>query len=55
MSKSSTIEKLLTESYRLVEGNRKVLWEWICEMRSEIIVADAVSSRYRGKISCVSD
>lgn len=24
-------------------------------MQSEIIVADAVSSRYRGKISCVSD
>ena len=38
-----------------VEDDRKVLWEWVCEMRSEIIVADAVSSRYRGKISCVSD
>ena len=24
-------------------------------MQSEMIVADAVSSRYRGKISCVSD
>jgi hypothetical protein len=55
MSKSSTIGRFLTESYRLVEDNRKVLWEWVCEMRSEIIVADAVSSRYRGKISCVSD
>ena len=55
MSKSSTIERFLTESYRLVEDNRKVLWEWICEMQSEIIVADAVSPRYRGKISCVSD
>ena len=55
MSKSSTIERVLTESCRLVEDSRKVLWEWICEMQSEIVVADAVSSRYRGKISCVSD
>ena len=55
MSKSSTIGRFLTESYRLVEDKRKVFWEWVCEMRSENIVADAVSSRYRGKISCVSD
>lgn len=46
---------VLTESSRLVEGSRKVLWEWVCEMQSELIVADAVSPRYRGKISCVSD
>ncbi len=46
---------VLTESWRLVEDSRKVLWEWVCEMQSELRVADAVSPRYRGKISCVSD
>lgn len=35
MSKNSTIRTVLTESYRLVEDNRKLLWEWICEMQSE--------------------
>ena len=55
MSKKSTIEMVFTESRRLVEVGKKVLWEWVCEMQSELIVADAVSSRYRGKISCVSD
>ncbi len=49
------MERDLTESYRLVEDSRDILWEWVCEMQSEIIVAAAVSSRYRGKISCVSD
>lgn len=55
MSKKSTIEMVFTESRRLVEVGKKVLWEWVCEMQSELTVADAVSSRYRGKISCVSD
>lgn len=55
MIKKSTIEAVLTESYHLVEDNRNVLWEWVCEMQSERLVADAVSPRYRGKISCVSD
>ena len=35
MSKNSTIRTVLTESYRLVEDNRNLLWEWICEMQSE--------------------
>lgn len=51
MSKKSTIEMVFTESRRLVEVDKKVLWEWVWEMQSELIVADAVSSRYRGKIS----
>lgn len=55
MSKKSTIELDFTESRRLVEVDRNTLWEWVCEMQSELTVADAVSSRYRGKISCVSD
>ncbi len=55
MSKKSTVELDFTESRRLVEVDRNILWEWVCEMQSELIVADAVSSRYRGKISCVSD
>lgn len=55
MSKKSTIELDFTESRHLVEVDRNTLWEWVCEMQSELTVADAVSSRYRGKISCVSD
>jgi len=35
MIKESTVERVLTESYRLVEDNRKVLQEWVCEMQSE--------------------
>ena len=46
---------VFTESRRVEEVGKKVLWEWVCEMQSELTVADAVSSRYRGKISCVSD
>ena len=27
------------------------LWEWVWEMQGELTVADAASSRYRGRIS----
>lgn len=33
--KESTMKRFLTESHRLLEDDRKVLWEWVCEMQSE--------------------
>ena len=51
MNKSSTFYPQHTRESDQVEADMRGMREWIWEMQGEVVVADAASSRYRGRIS----